>query len=273
MLESIANYFETIPSLHRSLILVGGIAFFWTLESANPLFQFNYKKWQHAKVNIFFTVTTIIVNFVMAGILLISADYVVQHKLGLLQWLALPIWGQLIVGLLLLDLISAYFIHFLEHKVKWMWQFHLIHHTDQQVDTTSANRHHPGESVFRFFFTLIAVIFVGSPIWIVMLYQSLSVVLSQFNHSNIRMPQALDNILSWVIVTPNIHRVHHHYQQPYTDSNYGNIFSFWDRMFGTLKHKNNRELVFGLDTHFQKSEAENIKTMLRLPFTPYRSPK
>ena len=86
-MQDFLNYFETIPSSHRSLILVGGLTFFWLLESAVPLFKFKYKKWQHAVPNIFFTLTTIIVNFVLAFLLLKSADWVMSNNFGILNWL------------------------------------------------------------------------------------------------------------------------------------------------------------------------------------------
>ena len=121
---------------------------------------------------------------------------------------------------MLLDLIGAWLIHLVEHKVKWMWKFHVVHHSDRFVDTTTANRHHPVESMFRAVFTLLAVLVAGTPIWLVMLYQSLSVVLSQFNHANITLPAWLDKSISWLIVSPNMHKVHHHYLQPLTDTNY-----------------------------------------------------
>ena len=127
--------------------------FFFLFENAVPLFRDNYNKWKHALTNIFFTLTTIIVNFTMAFILVQSSFWVVENNFGILQWIPMPIWLYALVGLLLLDLIGAWLVHFVEHKVKWMWQFHLIHHTDRHVDTTTANRHHPGESVFRFVFT------------------------------------------------------------------------------------------------------------------------
>jgi sterol desaturase/sphingolipid hydroxylase (fatty acid hydroxylase superfamily) len=97
----------------------------------------------------------------------------------------MPVWVFMIAGMLLLDLIGAYFIHWIQHKIKWMWKFHMVHHADTYVDTTTANRHHPGESVFRAVFTLLAVVVTGAPMWLVMLYQSLSALLSQFNHANI----------------------------------------------------------------------------------------
>ncbi|WP_202628784.1 sterol desaturase family protein [Sediminibacterium soli] len=265
MIESIIRYFEHIPSLHRALVLAGGITFFWLVEGAIPLFGFRYNKWRHASVNIFFTVTTIVVNFAFALLIVKASDWAVQHKFGLLQLVGLPLWVFMIAGLLLLDLVGAYLIHYIEHKVKWMWKFHMVHHADSHVDTTTANRHHPGESVFRAVFTLIGVIVLGAPMWLVMMYQSLSVVFTQFNHANIRLPGWLDKPLSWVIVSPDMHKVHHHYMRPQTDSNYGNIFSVWDHVFGTFNATPVDGLRYGLDV-LDDTTDEKLGYQLQLPF-------
>ncbi|MDP2160522.1 MAG: sterol desaturase, partial [Flavobacterium sp.] len=98
-MNSIIDYFETISSLHRGLILVGGIALFWLIENAYPLFKFQYNKIEHAGINIFFTATTIVVNFVMAFILLLAADFAIQQNIGILQWLpSMNIWLYTIIG-------------------------------------------------------------------------------------------------------------------------------------------------------------------------------
>ena len=168
-MESLLNYFETIPSLHRSIILVGGLTFFWLLEGGLPLFKFKYNKWKHAVPNIFFTLTTIIINFTLAFLLLKSADYVMANNIGILNWLPeLPIWLYIVIGILLMDLVGAYIPHFIEHKVKPLWMIHLVHHTDHKVDTTTANRHHPLESIIRYTFTLLGVFIIGAPIGIVL---------------------------------------------------------------------------------------------------------
>jgi len=272
-MQSLVAYFSTIPSTHRSLILVGGITFFWVLEGIIPLAIFHYKKWRHAGINFFFTLTTIVINFVLAFLLVKTSDWTQANEFGLLAWLPKMSWFWTgLIGVLALDLIGAYTVHWAEHKVRWMWKFHLIHHTDTHVDTTSANRHHPGESVFRFFFTLLGVAIVGVPMWIVFLYQSLSVILSQFNHANIQIPLAVDKLLSWVIVSPNMHKVHHHYQLPYTDSNYGNIFSIWDRLFGTFKTLKPDHIVYGVDTHMDPQENDEVRSLLKIPFMGYRPP-
>jgi sterol desaturase/sphingolipid hydroxylase (fatty acid hydroxylase superfamily) len=264
-MNEIIDYFQHIPSLHRALILAGGITFFWLLESGIPLFRFSYNKWKHAGVNFFFTFTTLVINFAFAILIVLSSDWCTNHHFGLLQWINMPLWLEMITGLLLLDLVGAYTIHLIQHKVKWMWKFHMVHHADTYVDTTTANRHHPGESIFRAVFAIIAVWVTGAPIWLVMLYQSLSVVLSQFNHANISMPEWLDKPLRYLFVTPNMHRVHHHYMRPQTDTNYSNIFSVWDRVFGTYDATPMKDIRYGLDVLDGKNDG-NISTMLKLPF-------
>ncbi|SFA74427.1 Sterol desaturase/sphingolipid hydroxylase, fatty acid hydroxylase superfamily [Flavobacterium swingsii] len=266
-MNEIVAYFENIPSSHRSFIIVGGITLFWIIENGFPLFKFKYNKWQHASINIFFTLTTIVVNFSLAIILYKSSIWVTENNFGVLHWLSIKsLLLQAIIGLLLMDLIGAYTAHFVQHKMKILWRFHLIHHTDTWIDTTSANRHHPGESVIRFLFTTLAIIIVGAPIWLFFLYQSLSVFLSQFNHANLNLPEKLDNYISYFIVSPNMHKVHHHYILPYTDSNYGNIFSVWDRLFGTFLILPMSEIIYGVDTHMNPEEHNKLSSLLKIPF-------
>ena len=271
-MNEIIHYFETIPSLHRALILAGGITIFWLIETVKPLFILKYEKWKHAGINIFFTITSIVVNFLMAFILLWTSNWTADNHFGILQ-LASGInpWIFLIIGLLLLDLIGAYLVHFVEHKVKFLWRFHLVHHSDLWVDTTTANRHHPGESVIRFVFTTLAVVLVGAPMWMVFLYQSASVVLSQFNHANVTLPVTIDKMLSYFIVSPDMHKVHHHYVLPHTDSNYGNIFSIWDRLFGTFSTIKREDIVYGIDTHMEVDKNNSVINLLKIPFQKAQS--
>ena len=272
-MEAILNYFESIPSLHRSLILVCGLTFFWLLEGSFPLFKMKYHKWKHALPNLFFTATTIAINFVLAFLLLNSSDWVMANGFGILNWLPeMPLWSYAIAGLLLMDFFGAYVPHYIEHRVKPLWMIHLVHHSDQKVDTTTANRHHPLESVVRFVFTLIGVLIIGAPMGIVMLYQSMSLVATQFNHANISLPKKLDKWLSYVIVSPDMHKVHHHFVLPYTDSNYGNIFSIWDRLFGTFMTMDREKVVYGVDVFPDEKANEKIAALLAQPFQPYQKP-
>jgi sterol desaturase/sphingolipid hydroxylase (fatty acid hydroxylase superfamily) len=271
--DVIVEYFRTIPSSHRSIILVGGITFFWLLEGLLPLYRFTYKKWKHAVPNLFFTATTVVINFALAFLLLFSADWVEANNFGIINWLPeMPVWLYVLLGVLFLDFFGAYLAHFVEHKVKPLWMVHLVHHTDHNVDTTTANRHHPLESMIRFTFTLFGVFLVGTPIYIVMIYQSLSLIFTQFTHANIKMPKKLDKALSYVIVSPDMHKVHHHNLLPYTDSNYGNIFSIWDRIFGTYLYLDREKIMYGVDTFPDEKINSNLWELLKQPFQKYRKP-
>ncbi|MDA9092549.1 sterol desaturase family protein [Polaribacter sp.] len=272
-MDTLLVYFETIPSSHRSLFLVGGITFFWLLESGIPLFKFNYKKWKHAGPNLFFTGTTILINFTLAFLLLNTADWVQVNDFGIINWLPeMPVWLYASLGVLLLDFFGAYLAHFTEHKVKPLWMVHLVHHSDHKVDITTSNRHHPLESIIRFTFTLFGVFIVGAPIAIVFIYQSLSLITSQFIHANIKISRKVDKLLSYVIISPDMHKIHHHHKLPYTDANYGNIFSLWDRVFGTYIELDRDKIVYGVDTFPDEAKNSSLIELLKQPFQGYRKP-
>ncbi len=272
-METLIDYFTTIPSHHRALILVSGLTIFWLIEGGIPLFKFKYNKWRHALPNIFFTLTTVIVNFALAFLLYNATQWVATNEFGILYWLPeMPFWLQVVAGILLMDFFGAYLAHYVEHKVKPLWMVHLVHHTDHKVDTTTANRHHPIESVIRFAFTLFGVFAIGASFGLVMLYQAMSLVATQFTHANIKLPRKVDKAISYFLVSPDMHKVHHHYVLPYTDSNYGNIFSVWDRIFGTYMELDRDKLVYGVDVFPDEKENGEILNLLKQPFQKYKKP-
>jgi sterol desaturase/sphingolipid hydroxylase (fatty acid hydroxylase superfamily) len=272
-MESFIEFFENIPSAFRAGILIGGIFLFWIIEGVFPLFDFGYKKVRHAGINAVLTAFFVVIGLGFAGLLLGASQWVTANDFGLLNWISMPIWLQIIIGVMLLDFFGAYLVHWVEHKIKFMWKFHLVHHSDTTVDVTTGLRHHPGEAVFRMVFTILGVIVVGAPIWIVFFYQTMSAAFTHFNHANIQMPKKLDRALSLVFVTPYMHKVHHHYTQPYTDMNYGNIFAVWDRLFGTFAQVDDtKELVYGIDTHMDPKENDDVVNLLKIPFQKYRPP-
>lgn len=272
-MESFIEFFGNIPSAFRAGILIGGIFLFWIIEGVFPLFEFGYKKVRHAGINAVLTAFFVVIGLGFAGLLLGASQWVTANNFGVLNWIAMPVWLQMIVGVMLLDFFGAFLVHWVEHKVKFMWKFHLVHHSDTTVDVTTGLRHHPGEAVFRMIFTILGVIVVGAPIWIVFFYQTISAAFTHFNHANIQMPKKLDRALSLVFVTPYMHKVHHHYTQPLTDTNYGNIFAIWDRVFGTFAQVDDtKELVYGIDTHMDPKENDDVVNLLKIPFQKYRPP-
>ena len=272
-MQEVLHFFTNISDEVRGIFLISGLLFFLFLESGIPLFKMEYNKIRHAFINITFTIITLIVNLFGALLILAAVNYNETNGTGLLNLAEMPLWLYVILGLIFLDLIGAWLIHWIEHKVKWLWKFHLIHHTDTNVDVTSGLRHHPGENIFRLLFTSLAVFVTGASFGLVMFYQTLSAFFAHLTHANIKMPLSVDKALSYIFVTPHFHKIHHHYVLPYTDSNYGNIFSIWDHGFRTASYINNMDdLVYGIDTHSDPNEHGSIKNLLLIPFQAYRPP-
>ena len=265
-MENLLLIFENISSLNRALIIISGITFFWVIEGIVPFKFLNYKKWIHSIPNFLLTLTTIIVNFFFAFLLVFAADWTNENNFGIIHLVNSSTIISIILGLLVLDLIGAYLPHLVQHKVKLLWYIHIVHHTDHKVDTTTANRHHPFESVVRFVFTFIGIFISGAPIGLVLMYQSISVIASQFNHANIQISNKVDKLLSYIIVSPNMHKVHHHFELPYTDSNYGNIFSIWDRLFGTFMELDEDKITYGVDTDLDEIQNSKFTSLLERPF-------
>lgn len=142
-------------------------------------------------------------------------------------------WLGLVLDILLLDC-WIYWWHRANHRLPFLWRFHQVHHLDQWLDVTSALRFHFGEVILSALIRAVVIICLGLPWVSVVVFEVLVLVCAGFHHSNLRLPPRLEQLLSWLIVTPSIHWVHHHAIQQDTDSNYGTVFSFWDRLFGSV---------------------------------------
>ncbi|HEX2535083.1 MAG TPA: sterol desaturase family protein [Chitinophagaceae bacterium] len=272
MWERIIEHFGTLEErpLERLLLLTGGMLLLWILEGAIPLLHPAYRKnkWRHAAINFSFTVIHLIIHTGFAVGIVLLADASKANGFGLSQWLNAGTAGTIVITFLVLDLFGGWLVHFVEHKSRLLWRFHIIHHSDTNVDVTTGLRHHPGESILRGLFFLAGVIVAGAPVYAVMIYQTLLVLATQFTHANIRLPRRLDKALSYLFVSPNMHKVHHHWQQPYTDSNYGAVLAIWDRLFGTYRELDPSKIRYGLDRYYPNEEDENLSLLLRKPFRP-----
>lgn len=248
-------------------ILVGGLLIFWIIEGAIPLIPLAYKKtkFRHAAVNFGFTVIHLIIHTFLAILIVKLSDWCESAQFGLAWWFETSVLMKIIIGVLALDF-SSWLVHLVMHKTPLLWRFHLIHHSDNNVDVTTGLRHHPGDSLLRGIFFLLLIFFSGAPMYSVMIYQTLVVIATAFTHANIRLPRRLDKVLSYVIVSPNMHKVHHHWKQPYTDTNYGAVFSIWDRMFRTFSKLEPGEIRYGLDRYYDNNRDEEFLTLMKKPF-------
>ena len=276
MWDQLLEYFATLEKrpIDRMAILVGGLLFFWILEGAIPLLPMRYKKnkIRHAAVNFAFTVMHLIIHTALAVLIVLLADWCAAQNFGLVYWFHSGIIMTIVIGVLALDF-SSWLVHWVMHKNKWLWRFHLIHHSDTNVDVTTGLRHHPGDSILRGIFFLLLIFVSGAPMYAVMIYQTLVVVATAFTHANINLPTGVDKLISYDFVSPNMHKVHHHWKQPYTDSNYGATFSIWDRMFGTFKKLDTKEIRYGLDRYYPAEKDEDFIRLLKDPFLPNKDHK
>jgi sterol desaturase/sphingolipid hydroxylase (fatty acid hydroxylase superfamily) len=174
--------------------------------------------------------------------------------------------ATILITLVGVDFFGGWLVHIVEHKWKFFWRFHVVHHADTNVDVTTGLRHHPVESVIRGLFFFMGIALTGAPMFAVMIYQTILVFFTAFEHANIRLPSSLDKIISYLFISPNMHKVHHHWKQPYTDSNYGAIFSIWDRLLGTYKQLEPGSIRYGIDKDYPEEKDEDFAQMLKNPF-------
>ena len=144
-----------------------------------------------------------------------------------------------------------YFYHTMMHRIPILWRLHLWHHTDQSVDVSTTFREHPGETFVRNIFLISCVLLCGASVEVLVLRQTIETASNIISHSSLRFPPRLARVLGSLFITPNLHHVHHHFQMPATNSNYGDVFSIWDRMFGTYICMDREDVRFGLDTHMR----------------------
>jgi sterol desaturase/sphingolipid hydroxylase (fatty acid hydroxylase superfamily) len=269
-MNEIIAFFGTLEQqpILRLLILVGGLLFFWIVEGAIPLLPMRYKKnkLQHAGVNFVFTVIHLVIHTFLALVIIKISDWCIGNKFGLVYWFKASTIFTIIISFLVLDFFGGWCVHIVQHKVPFLWRFHMVHHTDNNVDVTTGLRHHPGESVLRGLFFFMGVFISGAPMYAVMIFQTILVIFVAFTHANINLPKRFDNALSYIFVSPNMHKVHHHYKQPYTDSNYGAVLAIWDRLLSTFKKLTPNEIIYGLDKYYPNEKDENLGALMKTPF-------
>lgn len=200
-------------------------------------------------------------NFTLA----IGAAYVADSGLGLLQILGAGTVVSFVVTVLALDG-ATYLVHRLMHQTPLLWRVHLVHHIDASVDATTAFRQHPVEGFVRFSFIAAAAWILGAPPVAVAVYRLSGSLNAVLEHANLRVPRWLDRVLVLFWVTPHMHKIHHSRERAETDSNYANLFSFFDRVFGTYTPSDRgTSVAYGING-YDAAEHQSLAAVLWLPF-------
>jgi sterol desaturase/sphingolipid hydroxylase (fatty acid hydroxylase superfamily) len=163
-----------------------------------------------------------------------AAVWANRTGVGVFNQVAMPMWAS-VCGTLAVYSLAGYLIHLVEHKTPWLWRIHRVHHLDTHLDVSTSQRHHPLELIANVLILVAVTIVFGLTASFLIIYEMMNAVIDFFSHANVRLPESLDRIVRWVLVTPNMHSLHHSSHQPETDSNYGVVFTVWDRLFGTYR--------------------------------------
>jgi sterol desaturase/sphingolipid hydroxylase (fatty acid hydroxylase superfamily) len=244
-------------------ILVG-MALLSILETLLPYARKPDWRRRHRAPNLALVALTLSLNFAFnAGAVLVSV-WLAERGFGLLAGVALPPLAMILLGILMLDG-ATYACHRLLHRLPPLWRAHRVHHSDPLVDVTTTTRQHPIEGFCRFLFIMTPAWALGVPAEAVAIYRGISALVALTEHVNVKLWEPLDRALSWLVVTPNMHKVHHSRLPIETDSNYGNILSGFDRLFGTFTPPSpTRRVDYGL-AGYDDPASQRLGALLRLP--------
>jgi sterol desaturase/sphingolipid hydroxylase (fatty acid hydroxylase superfamily) len=249
----------------RLALFLAGLVTFLSWELAAPDHAPTAPRGRRWSVNLVLAlINGVVVSMLCTACYTLAASNALPWRSGLFERLALPRGARLVLEVLILDLL-VYFLHRLYHRVPFLWRFHRVHHTDLDLDVSSASRFHLGEVLASAIPKFGAVQLLGiSPAGLVA-FEVVLLLAAQFQHANIRVPRFWEGWLWWSFVPPAMHRIHHRPTVVDTDSNFGTLVTLWDRLFGTLRPVATESGSFGLP-EFREPAKLGMLEVLTLPF-------
>jgi len=211
--------------------------------------------------------SSILIRFIIPTAAVGIAFQVEQDNLGFLNRLDLSAASQFIIAFILMDL-AIYFQHVMFHALPMFWRFHRVHHSDLDCDISTGLRFHPFEMIISILFKFIVIVSIGAPVIAVICFEIILNAASMFTHSNIKLPSNLEKLVRWIVVTPDMHRIHHSVNENETNSNFGFFISVWDRLFATYINEpkeGQQNMEIGLHG-FRQAKWQNLRWLIYLPF-------
>jgi len=257
-----------VDAVVRLFAFLGVLAVMASWEIMSPRRRLTTSKLRRWTANLsVVALNTLVVRMLFAtgamGTALLAAD----QGWGLLNRLSLPAWFEGLLAVVALDCV-LYFQHVMFHAVPAFWRFHMMHHADLDCDVTTGARFHPVEVALSMVIKLAAVVLIGPAPTAVLCFEVLLNATAMFNHSNVWMPSSVDRLLRWVVVTPDMHRIHHSTLPQETNTNFGFNLPWWDRLLGTYRRdpaQGHEGMVLGLE-QFRDPARLTLAGMLALPF-------
>jgi len=196
------------------------------------------------------------------------AGFAAEQSWGLLHYYAVPYWLAVVLSIVVMDFI-IYLQHVMVHAVPALWRLHRVHHADPDFDVTTGARFHTIEILLSLLIKFATIVVLGPPVVAVVIFEVLLNATAMFNHSNVRLPTRLDRILRWIVVTPDMHRVHHSVEDDEANSNFGFNLSVWDRLFGTYRAQpraGHLDMNIGIHRFHDPRDVSWLSGILLLPF-------
>lgn len=252
----------------RLSVFVGLLVLLIGIELARPkrsLQRSRQSRWSSNALVI--SIDTIVLRLLFPAAAVGVALWGSEYGYGLLNWIALPGWLTILLAFVILDF-AIWAQHLLFHRIPWLWRLHRMHHTDIDVDVTTALRFHPLEMVLSMLIKMAVIILIGAPVTAVVLFEVVLNGVAMFNHSNIRLNTKVDRVLRLFIVTPDMHRVHHSWHKHETNSNYGFNLPWWDFIFATYRDQpqdGHDKMTLGIN-QFREPQDNQIHHILLQPF-------
>lgn len=251
----------------RLWVFWGGLLVFLCLELIIPYREATVSKSKRWMINMGLTAfNALILYLLFASAVSLTAHHVSKNQLGVLNLLEIPFWAKILVTIIFMDFM-LYVWHFLNHEMPLLWRFHRVHHTDLNMDVSSATRFHIGELAISAVIKISLVFFLGADLIGVVLFETLVVFSAQFHHSSLVVPAGFEKMYWVFFVPPSMHRIHHSVVIKERNSNYGTIFSIWDRAFGTLVSGVNQDRIRIGIGGYHRPEKLNLHHLLIMPFT------
>lgn len=258
------NLIAAINTINFDYLIICLVALFYSLERIiGTPFKFD-KRLNHFVQNFLIQIPFYFANLAFAAFQVLSISWFSTHQIGLFYWVEIPLWLQVIIGVMALDF-TSYWFHRMAHKSPLLWRLHRVHHSDTSMDASTFLRGHALEVMVFGTANIIACIVFGLDIQILGVYFVILLPFLAAQHANIVLPGWTDRWLGKIFITPNFHKVHHEQNQYYTDSNYADIFVFWDKLFGTFKYKPVQSLRYGL-AEFDDEKSQTFWYQLISPF-------
>lgn len=268
------NFLEQYEALVRLSVFAGGFTLLALIETALPRKKRVLPRVHRWITNWSLVIVDTLALRILAPVLAVGmAEIAASKGWGVLSMVALPLWLEILIAVAVLD-IAVYAQHVVSHKVPFLWRFHKVHHADRDIDVTTGSRFHPIEILASMAYKLVCVIALGPAAIAVFIFEVLLNASAMFSHSNIKIPLGLDNLMRRIIVTPDMHRVHHSIIRRETDSNYGFFLSVWDRLFRTYiaqPQDGHDAMTIGLAEH-QDTRPASFLWCLVLPFRARTAP-